>query len=519
MRIAMLSWESLHSVAVGGVAAHVSELATTLARNGHQLHVFTRRPEGQSAHDFVDGVHYHRCMYAAHPEFVDDVNNMCRSFVDRVFEVEDFVGPFDVVHAHDWLAANAMIWIKQGRRHRTVFTIHSTEYARCGNAFTNGRSVRVRDQERAGTYWADRIIAVSQATKDEITWMYEVPPEKVSVIHNGVNPGRFDIRTDPGADKRRYGIGPLDPTVLFCGRLVWQKGPDLLVEAIPHVLRAHSHAKFIFLGDGEMRGALEARARQLGVMQAVRFVGHRKGDELIHLFKLADVVCVPSRNEPFGIVVLEAWSAAKPVVVTHNGGPAEYVRHEIDGLKIYPRPDSIAWGLNTAFSDFERARRLGLNGRIALVRRFGWDTIAAQTEEVYRKVCPAPFSPVSRTSRSDLEAVEGQAASSMAGPRRRLATDRWRSRNGSIEVEARLLFPHSTHNGNGSARQEAFKRILAEQGLDVEEREDTLEVSGHIETVLAALVKSQRIACPPKVRIVTGTRKKKSEVLAEMLEG
>jgi len=212
------------------------------------------------------------------------------------------------------------------------------------------------------------------------------------VIHNGVNPGRFDIRTDPGADKRRYGIGPLDPTVLFCGRLVWQKGPDLLVEAIPHVLRAHSHAKFIFLGDGEMRGALE---------QAVRFVGHRKGDELIHLFKLADVVCVPSRNEPFGIVVLEAWSAAKPVVVTHNGGPAEYVRHEIDGLKIYPRPDSIAWGLNTAFSDFERARRLGLNGRIALVRRFGWDTIAAQTEEVYRKVCPAPFSPVSRTSRSD----------------------------------------------------------------------------------------------------------------------
>ena len=517
MRIAMLSWESLHSVAVGGVAAHVSELATTLARKGHQLHVFTRRPEGQSAHDFVEGVHYHRCTYPAHPEFVDDVNNMCRSFVDRVFEVEDFVGPFDVVHAHDWLAANAMIWIKEGRRHRTVFTIHSTEYARCGNAFTNGRSVRVRDQERAGTYWADRIIAVSQATKDELTWMYEVPPEKVSVIHNGVNPGRFDIRTDPGADKRRYGIGPLDPTVLFCGRLVWQKGPDLLIEAIPHVLRTHSQAKFIFLGDGEMRAALEARARQLGVMQAVRFVGHRNGSELIHLFKLADVVCVPSRNEPFGIVVLEAWSAAKPVVVTHNGGPAEYVRHEVDGLKIYPRPDSIAWGLNTAFSDFERARQLGLNGRIALVRRFGWDTIATQTEEVYRKICPVPFTPVAK-SPSPRQAVEEKAAS-LGAPRGRLATDRWRSRNGSIEVEARLLFPHSAHNGNGSGQQETFKRMLAAQGLDVEEREDALEVSGHIETVLAALVKSQRIACPPKVRIVNGTRKKKSEVLAEMLEG
>ena len=516
MRIAMLSWESLHSIAVGGVAAHVSELATTLARRGHQLHVFTRRSAGQSAHDCVEGVHYHRCMHPAHHEFVDDVNNMCRAFVDRVFEVEDFVGGFDVVHAHDWLAANAMIWIKQGRRRRTAFTIHSTEYARCGNAFTNGRSVRVRDQERAGTFWADRIVAVSQATKDEITWMYEVPPEKVAVIHNGVNPERFDIPVDSGADKHRYQVGPLDPTVLFCGRLVWQKGPDLLIEAIPEALRARADAKFIFLGDGEMRGALEARARQLGVMHAVRFAGHRNGEELVRLFKLSDLVCVPSRNEPFGIVVLEAWSAGKPVVVTHNGGPSEYVQHEVDGLKIYPRPDSIAWGLTTMFSDFERARQMGHNGRAALERRFTWDIIASQTEDVYGSMCPMPFVPA-QSDGSKSESELHAAAFADEPVRRRSETNRWRSSNGSIELEARLLFPQSDHNGDGLARRHAFKSNLRELGLHVEEHEDGLEVRGHLETVLAALVKSQRIAGPSKVRIVTGTRKKKSDVLTEMV--
>ena len=135
MRIAMLSWESLHSIAVGGVAAHVTELAGALTRKGHQIHVFTRRAFGQTGHDPTDGVHYHRCTYPPHGDFVDDINNMCRSFVDRVFEVEDLVGRFDIIHAHDSLTANAMIWIRQGRRHKCLFTIHSTEYGRCGNAF------------------------------------------------------------------------------------------------------------------------------------------------------------------------------------------------------------------------------------------------------------------------------------------------------------------------------------------------------------------------------------------------
>ncbi|MFB3891821.1 MAG: glycosyltransferase family 4 protein [Phycisphaerae bacterium] len=390
MRIAMLSWESLHSIAVGGVAAHVSELAAAMVRQGHQVHVFTRRAPGQRSHDWIDGVHYHRCNYPGCPEFVDDVNNMCRWFVDRVFDVEDLLGRFDLIHAHDWLTANAMIWIKQGRGHPCVFTVHSTEYARCGNCFPNGRSHRIRCQERAATYWADRVLAVSHATKKELLWMYEVPDSKVSVVYNGVSPHRFDVDIDPGGVKRTCAIGPLDPTVLFCGRLAWQKGPDLLLEAVPYVLKHYSNAKFVFVGDGEMRGSLESRARGMGVGHAVRFLGFRSGDDLVRLFKMSDAVCVPSRNEPFGIVVLEGWSASKPVVATQNGGPSEFVNHERNGLKIFPRPDSVAWGLGTLFGNFEWARWMGRNGRRDVEERFTWDTISRQVLAAYPNQAAAP---------------------------------------------------------------------------------------------------------------------------------
>ena len=383
LKIALLSWESLYSIAVGGVGAHVTELAAALERSGHEVHVFTRIGAGQGHYDRIDGVHYHRCGFALHRDFVTEINDLCRSLVHEVFAVEDFIGPFDVVHAHDWLTANALIWIKQGRGRKCVLTMHSTEYGRCGNSFPGGPSERIRCQERAGTYWADRVIAVSQATKHEILWMYEVPDWKVRVIYNGVSLHRFDHGSDPGVVRSWYGIGPMDPTVLFCGRLAVQKGPDLLIEAIPYILHYYPQAKFVFVGDGHLRGSLEGRAWQLGVGHAVRFLGQRNGDELIRLYQMADTVCVPSRNEPFGIVVLEAWSARKPVVVTVNGGPNEYVWHEVNGLKIRPAPDSIAWGLGTLFTNFEWARWMGGNGRVAVEASFSWDAIAGQTVAAY----------------------------------------------------------------------------------------------------------------------------------------
>ncbi|MGH7424771.1 MAG: glycosyltransferase family 4 protein, partial [Candidatus Methylomirabilales bacterium] len=237
-----------------------------------------------------------------------------------------------------------------------------------------------------GTYCADRVISVSHALKGELTWMYNLPDWKVDVIYNGVTVNPFDgWISDPGQIRQGYGIGPLDPTVLFVGRMVYQKGPDLLVEAAPMLLHHYPRAKFVFTGDGHLKGHCEARAHQLGVAHACRFLGWRGGVELVNLYKISDTVCLPSRNEPFGLTVLEAWSAGKPVIASSNGGPGEFVWHEVNGLKIHADPRSIAWGLGTLFTNFDWARWMGRNGRIGVESVFNWDGVADYVLSTYSR--------------------------------------------------------------------------------------------------------------------------------------
>ena len=119
---------------------------------------------------------------------------------------------------------------------------------------------------------------------------------------------------------------------------------------------------------------------------ALRVLGDRRGQELLNLFKACDIVAVPSRNEPFGIVILEGWSAQKPVVSTKRGGPSEFVWHGINGLQVDDNPDSVAWGLGSLLADHERCRWMGRNGRAAVDAAFSWDSIAEQPEEVYASV-------------------------------------------------------------------------------------------------------------------------------------
>ena len=384
MRIAMFTWESLHGAPVGGVATHVTELSAALERRGHEVHVFTRPGYGAGGVRRIDGVWYHYCPHNLNPNFVDETQEMCRSFVWHFFQTEDHIGHFDLIHGHDWLAASAVGWVKEGRPdHRAVFTMHSTEYGRCGNVFHNGSSQRIRDLEWYGSYRADRVIAVSNALKGELGWIYRLPDWKVSVVYNGVPVHQFDGWLDPGAVKRRWGIGPTDPTVLFMGRLSWQKGPDILVEAIPPLLRFYPSAKFIFAGEGHMRGDLERRVRELGVSHAVRWFGRISPSEQSDMFRACDVVCVPSRNEPFGIIVLEAWAAGKPVVASQIGGPNELIWHNVNGLKVYPNPDSVGWGLGTLFTNWDWARRMGRYGRTDAETNFTWDRIAQTTERFY----------------------------------------------------------------------------------------------------------------------------------------
>ncbi|MHC1635823.1 MAG: glycosyltransferase family 4 protein [Candidatus Methanospirareceae archaeon] len=383
MRIALFSWESLHSIAVGGLAVHVTELAAALSRLGNEIHIFTRMGNGQPHYEVIHGVHYHRCPFDLNPNFVEEMNNMCRSFALHFFQTEDILGSFDIIHGHDWMTANALAEIKNKRGKKTVFTIHSTEYGRCGNIFYEGQSRNIRDLEWYGGFISDKIITISEKMKEEVKWIYKFEDWKIAVIPNGISLQKFKEPIDPWDVKKWYGIGVWDPVCLFVGRLVIQKGADLLLEAIPSILMDFPHAKFIFVGDGEMRGHLERYAHQLGVAHATRFLGRIPEHDLINLYKACDVVCIPSRNEPFGIVALEAWAAGKPIVVSNNG--FEFVKHGENGLKIYPTPNSIACGLKEIFSDFEHAKRMGETGR-RTVEHFSWDNIAKRTLEIYEGV-------------------------------------------------------------------------------------------------------------------------------------
>jgi glycosyltransferase involved in cell wall biosynthesis len=387
MRIALLAWESKHSIAIGGLAEHVTELAAALQPRGHEIHVFTRVGPGQRGYDCIDGVHYHRCPYETHPDFFIDVERMGNSFVWHLVETESYLkARFDIVHGHDWLAVHALRQLKNDHDRPVVMTVHSTEFGRCGNQLFEGPSRRVRSFEWEGTYLAERVICVSNALRKEVQDLYSVPGDKMSVVYNGVDVHRFDTRVSTRVAREQYAIGREDPMVLFAGRMTWQKGPDLLVEAMPTLLRHHPNAKFVFAGDGDLRYGLERRAAALGVAPAARFVGHQKGRELVSLFKSADLVCVPSRNEPFGIVILEAWSARKPVVATRNGGPAEFIKHQNTGLMVSDDCHSIGRGVGAVLADKSEGRRMGCNGRREAESRFSWNTVAIATERVYQSV-------------------------------------------------------------------------------------------------------------------------------------
>lgn len=254
MRIAFYTWESLHSVAVGGVAVHATELAAALQRRGHEVHVFARLGAGQTTYDLIDGVHYHRCPIGLHPDFITEMNNMGNSFVYFMAQAEAYQnGRFDIVHGHDWLCAKGLVQAKNDRGSRIVLTLHSTEFGRNGNSHCRGQAERIYSIEAEGAYCADRVITVSGALADEVKWLYHVPDWKLRTIPNGINCGSLDGYIDPGICRRTYGIGPLDPMVLFVGRLCVQKGPDLLLDAVPGILAARGDAKIVFVGDGYLR--------------------------------------------------------------------------------------------------------------------------------------------------------------------------------------------------------------------------------------------------------------------------
>lgn len=383
MRVAIFSWESLHSINMGGLGVHVTELAAGLERRAHEIHVFTRRKPEQNHYDRIDGVHYHRIDHGISDNFVQCMDWMCQAMAHRFYEVTSLIGKFELVHAHDWLTGNVLKYLNDGFGTPGILTMHSTEYGRDGNIFHDGFARWIRDTEAAACNHAKMIISVSGFLADELQRIYNVPHWKIHVVPNGVSYHAFDGYLEPGPVKARYGIAPLDPTIFAIGRVSAQKGMDLLVEAVPMVLGYYPSAKFVIAGEGPEKDLVVNRANELGVGHAIRFLGNMSRGECSELMRSVDILAVPSRNEPFGIVALEAWSAGKPVVATTAGGPREFVWHDVNGFLVDANPGGLAHGIGSLLADHDHCRALGRNGRVAVEDKFNWNTVAGYTEGVY----------------------------------------------------------------------------------------------------------------------------------------
>ncbi len=383
LRIGLFSWESLHSVRVGGIAPHVSELAESLAARGHEVHVFTRIGD-RSEYNEINGVHYQRCLHDQSGTVVAQMDRMCAAMVSRFETVQQLFGRFDVVHGHDWhpvLALNELKW-KHGVPY--VLTFHSTEWGRNGNAFGGWWEFReISHREWLGGYESAAVVVTSPNLKNEIQSLYQIPDYKISLIPNGIRAGKIRRALDPGAIKQQYGIHPLAPVVLFIGRMSHQKGPDLLIEAIPSVLATRWDVKFVFIGEGELRRPCEQRAAQLGVSAACRFLGYAPDEVATAWLNACDIVCVPSRNEPFCIVILEAWDAAKPIVGTEA---VHLIANYETGIKAYRSPESIAWCIKYIFANPGEAKRMAEAGSRLVAKMYDWDRIADRTVSVYKTV-------------------------------------------------------------------------------------------------------------------------------------
>lgn len=383
-RIGVFSWESLYSFRVGGLATAVTELCHTLEDRGHDVHLFTRMGDYQSDYDKIDGLHVHRCSFPYTNNILEMAHNMCEAMVERFHYTEDMVGKFDVIHGHDWMTVDALHRL-ENKGYPTVLTYHSTEFGRNGGVFGDWWEFdAISGKEWYGGYIADKVTTLSTAMKSELMWLYDIPEWKIRVVPNGGCVGEHKKDVVPGRVKERYGIHPLAPTILYIGRLEYQKGPDLLVKAIPQVLDHRWDAEFLIAGKGGMRDHLEWLVHDLGISESVHILGFIPDEEYIDILNACDIVCIPSRHEPFGLVLLEAWDAEKGVVATNVGGLNDNIDNFENGILVHRYPESIAWGINYIIDDPVGIKTLGKEGKEKL-KELAWPIVASKYEKAYKE--------------------------------------------------------------------------------------------------------------------------------------
>lgn len=382
MRIFMLSWEYPPRI-IGGLARHVEGLSRSLSNMGHEVHVVTLDFPGAPSEERDGSVFVHRVpVEVATPTFHTWVLLFNHFFEKRVGQLANEYGRPDMVHIHDWLTASAGIAAKHLLRVPLVMTFHSTESSRSSSS-PSAESAMVKGVEWWGSYEAAKVIAVSRWMKSEVVSQFKLPPEKVVEIPNAVDMSKFTKLVDVGATRIKWKVKPGERLITAVGRLTSQKGFDDLIRAYPEIRKSVPESRLLLMGDGYMRSELESLAEAEQVRTETTFAGFVSDSDLIDAIKSSDVVAVPSRFEPFGIIALEAMAGGSPVVVSRVGGLAEIVDDGVDGLEVEPNsPPSLAKATVKLLLDRELASRLAKKA-LEKVKTYNWESSAKKTLEAY----------------------------------------------------------------------------------------------------------------------------------------
>ena len=276
---------------------------------------------------------------------------------------------FDVIHAHDWLTYLAGIAAKRVSGKPLVIHVHATEYDRTGENV----NTQVYAIEQMGMREADKVITVSDWTRNIVINKYGIDPEKVVTVHNAVD---FSNRETLVAKR-----GVPEKTVTFLGRITFQKGPEYFIEAAYKVLQKTDNVRFVMAGSGDLLNRSIRRVAQLGMADKFHFTGFLRGADVQKMFALSDVYVMPSVSEPFGISPLEAMQSNVPTIISKQSGVAEVLKYaiKVDFWDIDALADAI-YGLVTYPAIAKVAGEKGYDE----VNSLKWDHAAAKIKDVYQ---------------------------------------------------------------------------------------------------------------------------------------
>lgn len=385
MKILALAWEFPPRI-VGGIARHVAELYPEIVQMEHEIHLLTVEFGSAPKYEIVEGIHLYRCRVAHGNDFFHWIVNMNDSMGSRGGKLLEQHGDFDLIHAHDWLVSDAAIALKHTFKLPIVATIHATEYGRY-NGIHNHNQQYINGKEKLLAHEAWRVIVCSQYMRQEIQRVLQTPDDKIDVVYNGIRPEKkHHTNFDRLAFRRRF-ANDKEKIIYYVGRMTYEKGVSVLLNAAPKVITAMgNHVKFIIIGGGNTY-RLQHQAKSLGIWEKCYFTGFMSDADLDKFQTIADCAVFPSLYEPFGIVALESFAARVPVVVSDTGGLPEVVQHNYTGVVTRANdPDSLTWGILEVLENPQYAQYLTNNAYKSIAERFNWKDLARQTIVVYDRV-------------------------------------------------------------------------------------------------------------------------------------